>query len=104
MNPAPGTGGGAGNPGRRSSRAEGARASAGDLRQHDVRGVRGVVVDRLVGDLAAALQPELAAGVGIHVEPREVAATDVEPDAVPGRKDVRRRVEREGELVDLARL
>ena len=46
-------------------------------------------VDRVLRDSPAPIVVERLAGVRVHVEPREVAAGDVEPDAVPALEDER---------------
>jgi hypothetical protein len=47
-----------------------------------VRGVRGVVVEGVHGGLHAAMIVERFAGVGVHVEAREIAAAEIDADAV----------------------
>jgi hypothetical protein len=43
----------------------------------------GVVVNGLMGGLAALLEPQGPAGVGIDIEAGPVAAADVQADSVP---------------------
>ena len=45
----------------------------------------GVGLDRVLGDARAAVGVQGFAGVGVYVEPREVAAGDIEADAVAER-------------------
>ncbi len=55
---------------------------AGDDGQQDVRGAGAVVKNRLVGTAQLPLVRYGAAGVGVAVETREVAAGDFQADAV----------------------
>ena len=59
-----------------------------DHRQHDLRRMRRVVVDRVVGRDHAAVVAQRVAGVRVHVEPRVIAARDVDPDAMALLEDV----------------
>jgi hypothetical protein len=70
-----------------------------DQRQDDVRGAPAVVIDGVVGPGHPAMAVQRLAGVGIDVEAGEVAAGDVQADAVAFPEDVRCRVELDGELV-----
>ena len=63
--------------------------------------VVGVVVDGLMGDLAALLQPQGPAGVGIDIESGPIAAADVQADPVPFFKDVGCGVKLKDEFIGL---
>src|SRR5580700_8931395 len=71
--------------------------------QGQVAGVTGAVQDAVDGDgdLAGGFVGDDAAGVGVAVEAREVAARDFEPDPVPGQEDVRGDRQVEVELTGL---
>src|SRR5688572_9255243 len=65
--------------------------SSRNHRKGDAGRVLGVVKDRLLGDLALALEADAAAGVEIAVVAREVAGRDFDPDAVTLLEEVRGR-------------
>src|SRR5919202_722855 len=71
----------------------------GDDRQHHVRRAGGVVEDRLVGQLAAALAAEGLPRIAVGVPQGEIRAGDVESNAVTWRETVGRRLEVELHLV-----
>src|ERR1035438_10928216 len=56
-------------------------------RQHHARGVVVVGVNRVLGRLPAMIVVEGLAGVRVHVESREVAARDVQANAVAALED-----------------
>src|SRR6266536_5412946 len=64
--------------------------------------MRTIVVDRVGRDARAPVVVERLPRVRIDVEAREVAARDVDPDAMPLPEYVGRRIELERERVDLA--
>ena len=59
------------------------------------------MVDGVVGRDHATVFAERVAGVGVDVEPRVVAARDVNADPVPLLEDIRGRIERDGDRLDL---
>src|SRR5689334_5581223 len=75
--------------------------SRGNYRQQDAGGVRGIEVNRVLGDPPAAVVVERLAGIGVHIEARKVAARDVEADAVAAPEEERGRIHLDGELVRL---
>jgi hypothetical protein len=60
-------------------------------------------MDRLLGNHRLRVLSEDAAGVGVAIEPREVAARNFESDSVPGEKHVPGGAEIERELDRLTR-
>ena len=60
--------------------------------------MRGVVQNLLLGLPHLAVLAEDAAGVGVAVEAREVAARHLQPNPVPGLEPVGRRAEVDGDL------
>ena len=72
--------------------------------KNHLRRMAGVVIDRVVGRDHAPVVAERVAGVGIDVEPRVIAARDVDPDAVALLEDVRGRIERDRDRDDVARV
>ena len=64
-------------------------------------GPRAVVEDSVDGghDVVPGVGRDRAAGVGVRVEAREVAAADVEPDAVAGQEPVRGRADEHPDLL-----
>src|SRR5215469_7030829 len=76
----------------------------GDHRQQDARGMRGIQVHGVLRDARAAVVIQRLAGIGIHIEAREVAARDVETDAVVASEEDGSRIHLDGELVRLATL
>ena len=75
-----------------------------DDRQHDMRRVLSRMQHGLLGRLHPGAGHHIFPGVQIAAEAREVAAADIEPQAVPGQKRMARRTEFDLEFVDLARL
>ncbi len=75
-----------------------------DDRQHDMRRVLSRMQHGLLGRLHPGAGRHIFPGVQIAAEAREVAAADIEPQAVPGQKRMARRTEFDLEFVDLARL
>src|SRR3977135_2362103 len=73
-------------------------------RQHDLRGMLGVVVDALVRHCQLAVHAKPAASVRIAVVVRKVRAGDLEPDAMAGLEQVAGRPDRNVIGVDLAGL
>ncbi len=67
-------------------------------------GVAGAVQDAVDGHggLGGRFVGDDTAGVGVAVEPREVAAGDLEPDPVPGQEDVGRDGQVQADLDGLA--
>ena len=59
-------------------------------RSDDVGWAQRIVEERIDRDLPADLGPERAAGIQIGIEPREVAAGDLHPQAVARLEDLRR--------------
>src|SRR5687768_1404897 len=70
-------------------------------REHEARRARGGLVDRLVRDHQLCVLAELVPGVRVPVVLREVAAGDLELDAVPLPEDVAGGPEIHVELVGL---
>src|SRR5947209_15499368 len=68
--------------------------------QHMGRAIR-VVEDRVVGQVPAAVVVERLPGIRVHVEAREIAARDVEPDAVAPLEDEGSGIELDRERVHL---
>src|SRR5262249_4399957 len=58
-----------------------------------------VEADRVLCNLPPAIVVERFPGVGVHVEAREVAARNIEPDSVTALKDQRRRIHLDRKLV-----
>src|SRR5258705_9768727 len=79
-------------------------ASAGDNRQQDCRRMFGVMIDSLPGFHHSRSAKCLLTRIQIPVEAREIAAGDVDPDAMSGFEDVTRRPQIDRVLVDPARL
>src|SRR4051794_35532570 len=67
-----------------------------------MRRVLGVVQDSLVGATRAGVVADRVSGVQIAVEAREIAAADLDPDAVARLENIARHPEVDLELVDLA--
>ena len=63
-----------------------------------------LVIDRVVGRHHPPIVAERVAGVGIDVKPRIIAARYVDPDAVSLFENVGRRVERDRDRDDVARV
>ena len=61
-----------------------------------------VVVHRLVCQPEGPVAAQRPPGVGVDVEPREVAAADIKPDGVAGLEDVGGWVQVELDAADLA--
>src|SRR5262245_4627624 len=70
----------------------------GDHRQQDARGMRGIQVHAVLRDARAAVVIQRLAGIGVHIEAREVAARDIETDAVAAAKENGSRIHLDGEL------
>ena len=70
-------------------------ASSRNDRQDHLRRVARIVIDGVVGRDHPAVVAQRVAGVRVHVEPRVVAARDVDADAVALLEDVGGRVERD---------
>lgn len=66
-----------------------------------MRGVGGVVVNGLVGEVETLLQAQGTAGVGVDIEPGPVAAAEVQADSMALFKDIGCRVELENELISM---
>src|SRR5207253_9174944 len=79
------------------------RRGSRDDGQHDVRWVLATVGCRVWRHHQAAVVAQGFAGVRVHVEAREVAAGEIDPDAMALLEDVRGRVQLDGELVGPAR-
>src|SRR2546428_632692 len=77
--------------------------STGNYRQDDMRGMAGIDMNGIDRDLSAPRHPFRFAGIRIDVEMREVAARDVEADAVPCLEEIARREWLDRDLGDLAR-
>lgn len=60
------------------------------------------MINRVVRCDHAAVQSKWFAGIGIHIEPREVAARNIHADAVPALKVIRGIKRTNRELVDFA--
>ena len=71
-------------------------------REEDVGRVLLIDEYRVSGDLEASVAAHRLAGIGVDVEAREVAAGDVQPDAVAGLEQVACRGQGNGYRVDLA--
>src|SRR5271155_4583084 len=67
--------------------------------QDNLRGMLGVQVDRVVGDLRAAVVVQRFSRVWVDVEAGEIAARNVETDAVAPLEYQRGRIHFDGELV-----
>ena len=70
--------------------------------QDHLRRVFGIMIDRLMSDLEPSLQTQISAGVWVYVKAREVAAGDVQANAMSLPEDVRSWIKLEIEFVDLA--
>ena len=64
----------------------------------------GVVADGLKGGHGRGFLPRLVPGVGVSVEPGEVAAGDLQTDLVPFQEDIAGRYQVYRVLVNLLRL
>src|SRR6266581_941419 len=77
--------------------------SARDYQQDDMRGVCGIDMNGIDRYPPASREPFGLAGIRIDVETREVAARDVEADAVTRLEEIARRERLDRDLGDLAR-
>ena len=67
-------------------------------------GCSAVVMDRVDGDLRVRVASQRLTGVRVDVETREIAAGDIQPDAMSGVEDVAGAIHRDLDAIDLARL
>src|SRR6266851_7384529 len=77
--------------------------SAGDNRQHRMRSVRAVHVHPVTCNSAGKCSPFGFARIGIDVEMREVAARDVDSNAMPALEQIARRKCLDTDCVDFSR-
>jgi hypothetical protein len=78
--------------------------SAWDNRKQDCRRMFGVMIDSLPGFHHSRSAKCLLTRIQIPVETREIAAGDVDPDAMPGFEDIARRPQINRVFVNRARL
>ena len=67
-----------------------------------MRSVTQIVIDGVVGDHHSAVLAERLAGIRVYVESREVAAGDVDPNAMTFLENICRRKRLDDEFVDFA--